>query len=32
MPLARFTEIATTQRDARSMDLIPDEMRVVAAD
>jgi threonyl-tRNA synthetase len=32
MPLARFTEIATTQRDSRSMDLIPDAMRVVAAD
>jgi threonyl-tRNA synthetase len=32
MPLDRFTEIATTQRDSRSTDLLPEAMRVVAAD
>ena len=32
MPLDRFTEIATTQRDSRSTDLLPETMRVVAAD
>ena len=32
MPLDRFTEIVTTQRDSRSIDLIPDAMRAVAAD
>ncbi|MDQ6602877.1 MAG: threonine--tRNA ligase [Chloroflexota bacterium] len=32
MPLAQFTEIVTTQRDSRSTDLLPEAMRVVAAD
>ncbi len=32
MPLAQFTEIATTQRDSRSTDLLPEAMRTVAAD
>jgi threonyl-tRNA synthetase len=32
MPLARFTEIATTQRDSRSMDLLPPDMQAQAAD
>jgi len=30
--LDRFTEIATAQRDSRSTDLLPEAMRVVAAD
>jgi threonyl-tRNA synthetase len=32
MPLERFTEIATKQRDSRSMDLLPVEMQAQAAD
>ncbi len=32
MPVERFIEIAATQRDSRGIDLIPEEMRVVAAD
>jgi len=32
MPLDRFTDIATTQRDSRSGDLLPEAMRAVAAD
>jgi threonyl-tRNA synthetase len=32
MPLERFTQIATAQRDSRSMDLLPAEMQTQAAD
>ncbi len=32
MPLAQFIQIATTQRDARGIDLLPPEMQTQAAD